>query len=188
MSARILEVRTIYEGWGKFLKAKIELANGETVEREIEDHGRAVVVLPYDPQRRIVILVRQMRSPVLLAGGDAYSLEAPAGSLDEADPQMCARREALEEAGLRLGALEPVVRAWAMPGVSTEQLDMFLAPFYADDRVAAGGGLDDEQEYIEVVEMACVELAAMMDSGRLLDLKTLTLALTLRLRHPDLFD
>lgn len=188
MSARILDVRTIYEGWGRFLKAKLQLANGEIVEREIEDHGRAVVVLPYDPERRIVILVRQMRSPVLLAGGDPYGLEAPAGSLDESDPEDCARREALEEAGLRLGTLEPVVRAWAMPGVSTEQLDMFLAPFSAADRVAPGGGLDDEQEYIEVVELACSELAAMIASGRLLDLKTLTLALALQLRHPDLFE
>ncbi|MDF2116093.1 NUDIX domain-containing protein [Roseiarcaceae bacterium H3SJ34-1] len=188
MSARILEVRTIYEGWGKFLKAKIQLVNGEIVEREIEDHGRAVVVLPYDPERRVVILVRQMRSPLLLAGGEPHSLEAPAGSLAESDPEVCARREALEEAGLRLETLEPVVRAWAMPGVSTEQLDMFLAPFSAADRIAPGGGLDDEQEYIEVVELACSELAAMIASGRMLDLKTLTLALTLQLRHPYLFE
>jgi nudix-type nucleoside diphosphatase (YffH/AdpP family) len=188
MSARILEVRTIYEGWGKFLKAKIQLANGETVEREIEDHGRAVVVLPYDPARRVVILVKQLRSPVLFAGGEADSLEAPAGSLEESDPEHCARREALEEAGLRLESLELVVRAWSMPGVSTEQLDMFLAPYSAADRVAPGGGLDEEQEYIEVVELACSELAAMIASGRLLDLKTLTLALTLQLRHPYLFE
>ena len=188
MSARILEVQTIYQGWGKFLKAKIELANGQAVEREIEDHGRAVVVLPYDPERRIVILVRQMRAPILFAGGEPHSLEAPAGSLDEAEPEICARREALEEAGLRLQTLEPVVRAWAMPGVSTERLDMFLAPFSAADHVASGGGLDDEGEYIEVIEVPCEELANMMDAGRLIDLKTLTLALTLRLRHPSLFD
>jgi hypothetical protein len=61
MPARIMELKIIYEGWGKFLKAKIELANGEIIEREIEDHGRTVAVLPYDPERRIVVLVRQMR-------------------------------------------------------------------------------------------------------------------------------
>jgi nudix-type nucleoside diphosphatase (YffH/AdpP family) len=188
MSARILDAKTIYEGWGKFLKAKIKLANGETVEREIEDHGRGVAVLPYDPERRIVMLVRQMRSPLLFAGEDAYNLEAPAGMLDESDPEVCARREAFEEVGLRLKTLEPVVRAWTMPGVSTEQLDLFLAPFSAADRVAHGGGLAGEQEFLEVIEMSCADLSGLVNSGGLVDLKTLTLVLTLQLRHPYLFD
>jgi nudix-type nucleoside diphosphatase (YffH/AdpP family) len=188
MPARIMELKIIYEGWGKFLKAKIELANGEIIEREIEDHGRTVAVLPYDPERRIVVLVRQMRPPLLVAGGDTLILEAPAGRLDGSNPEICARREAREEAGLRLEVLEPVGRAWTTPGVSTEQIDLFLARFSEIDRVTAGGGLVEEQEYLEVVEVACAELASMMDSGYLLDLKTLTLALALRLRHPYLFD
>jgi len=187
MAARILDVRTIYTGWSKLLTATIKLPTGEIVEREIEDHGRGVAVLPYDPERRIVMLVRQLRSPRLLAGEEVNMLEAPAGILDEADPEACARREALEECGLRLGVLERIVRAWTMPGVSTEQLDLYLASFSTTDQVAAGGGLDDEQEHIEPVETTCADLARLMDSGQLLDLKTLTLALALRLRHPGLF-
>ena len=158
------------------------------VTREVLERGHAAAVLPYDPQRGVVMLVRQMRAPMLVAAGAESSLEAPAGILDSADPQECARREAMEECGLRLGPLEPVVRAWSMPGVSTETMDLFLAPYSADDRIAPGGGLAEEHEQIEVVETSCAELAALVDEGRLVDMKTLVLALSLRQRHADLFE
>lgn len=187
MSARVLEVRTIHDGWAKFRIAQIALADGQVIAREIEDHGRAVAVLPYDPARRVVMLVKQLRAPMLVAAGLQQSLEAPAGILDSEDPMECARREAMEECGLRLGRVEPVVRAWSMPGVSTETMDLFLAPYAIGDRVGSGGGLAEEHEQIIVVEMSCVELAAMIDSGRLVDMKTLVLALSLRQRLPELF-
>ena len=87
------------------------------------------------------------------AGADAL-LEAPAGGLDEDDPEACARREAEEEVGLVLRDLEPVAAAWTMPGVSTERLHLFLAPFRAADRIGEGGGLAEEHENIVVVETA----------------------------------
>jgi hypothetical protein len=74
-----------------------------------------------------------------------------------------------------------------MPGISTETIHLFLAAYSATDRVAAGGGLEAENEEIDVVEMALAELAAMADAGRLGDLKTLALVQSLRLRRPELF-
>lgn len=103
MSARVLKVRTIHDGWAKFRIAQIALADGQVIAREIEDHGRAVAVLPYDPARRVVMLVKQLRAPMLVAAGLQQSLEAPAGILDSEDPMECARRETMEECGLRLG-------------------------------------------------------------------------------------
>lgn len=187
MAARVLDIATVHDGWAKFRIAKIAVDGGQAITREIEDHGRAVAVLPYDPERRVVMLVRQMRAPMLVAAGLQDSVEAPAGILDSSDPEDCARREAMEECGLRLGPLEPLVRAWSMPGVSTETMDLYLAPYCAQDRVAPGGGLAEEHERIEVVETTCAELAAMVDSGRLTDMKTLVLALSLRHRRPNLF-
>ena len=187
MPARVLDIRLIHDGWTKFQIARIALADGLSIAREIEDHGRAVAVLPYDPARRVVMLVRQLRAPMLVAADLQTSLEAPAGILDSGDPEECARREAMEECGLRLGPLEPLARAWSIPGVSTETMDLFLAPYAAADRVASGGGLAEEHEQIEVVETTCADLAAMIDEGRLVDMKTLVLALSLRLRHPHLF-
>lgn len=186
-TASIVGVRTVYEGWGRYLLAEVRLAGGAVVARAIEDHGQAVAVLPYDASRRVALLVRQHRPPVLHAGGPASILEAPAGILDEPDPAAAAAREAFEETGVRLSAVEPAGVVWSMPGISTERMSLFLAAFAASDRTAAGGGLAEENEEIEVVEVSLAELAAMADDGRLDDLKTLCLAQTLRLRRPDLF-
>src|SRR4051812_19878716 len=56
MPAEILRVQPVYEGWAKYLVATVRLADGAEVAREIEDHGRAVCVLPYDPERQVALL------------------------------------------------------------------------------------------------------------------------------------
>ena len=184
---RVVAVETLSEGWGKLLKLTVEQPDGNRIKREVEDHGAAVAVLPYDPERRTAVLVRQFRTPVFHVAGEDHLLEAPAGMLDEDRPEDCARREAEEEVGLRLRNLEPVGTVWSMPGVSTEHMHLFLAPYRQSDRVGEGGGLAEEHENIEVVEMPLAELGAMAERGALADLKTLALVQALRLRRPELF-
>ncbi len=107
--------------------------------REVEDHGNAAVVLPYDAVRRTALLVRLLRAPVLMAGGEGLSLEAAAGLIDRGEtPSETALREVLEETGLKLGALDHVATVWASPGVSTERMSLFLAEYAPADRVSAG--------------------------------------------------
>jgi nudix-type nucleoside diphosphatase (YffH/AdpP family) len=187
MGHEIIDVRTIYEGWGRLIALRIRLPDGQVITREVEDHGAAVCVLPYDPERRVAMLVRLFRAPVFHTAGRPEIVEAPAGMLDEDDPAACARREALEEVGLMLTSLEPVGAAWTTPGVSTELMHLYLAPYRAADRTGAGGGVAGEHENITVNETSLAELAAMADDGRLFDLKTLALVQTLRLRRPGLF-
>ena len=187
MTAKIATTQTVYSGWGRYLIATVELGGGITVRREVEDHGAAACVLPYDPQRRTAVLVRQLRVPVLFLTQEADTLEAIAGIIESEAAADCARREALEEAGLRVGALEPVAVAWTMPGISTERMHLFLAAYGEADRIGPGGGLAHEHEGVTPVEMALAELAAMADEGRLTDLKTFALVQTLRLRRTDLF-
>lgn len=184
---KVERVDTLYEGWGRFLRVSVSLPDGSTVGREVEDHGDAAGVLAYDPDRRVATLVRQLRAPILLSEGEADTLEAIAGRLEGDAPEACARREADEEAGLRLGTLELVVAMHAMPGISTECIHMFLAAYTQADKVGAGGGLAAETENITVVEMPLADLAAMADRGELRDAKTMLLVQTLRLRRPDLF-
>lgn len=183
----VLDSKVVHDGWSTFSIARVRLPNGAVVNREIEDHGRAVCVLPYDPARKVAVLVRQFRPPIFAAAGVTSLDEAPAGLLDEDDPRDCARREAMEECGVRLGELEPVVSAWPMPGVSTELIDFFLAPYGEADRVGDGGGLADEHEDIEVLEVPLAELAARAARGELTDLKTMLLVLALQVRRPELF-
>ena len=177
-----------YAGWLSLSLVSIRMADGRVMRREVVEHGKATAVLAYDPERRMAMLVRQLRVPVYMTAGDDTLLEAIAGMLDDGtDAPTTARREAMEEAGLRLGELELVAHAWPSPGMLTERLSLFLAPYGASDRVGAGGGLAEEHEEIEVVEMPLGELAAMVDRGEIYDMKTLILVQTLRLRKPELF-
>jgi nudix-type nucleoside diphosphatase (YffH/AdpP family) len=185
MATEIVGIETAYQGWGRYLIASLRLANGQTIKRAIEDHGAAVAVLPYDAKRGTAILVRQLRAPVLYTVKTEHTLEVIAGILD--DPATAARREAMEETGVRLGDIEQIATVWTMPGISTERMTLFLARYSEADRVGQGGGLAAEQEETVPVEISLHELAAMADSGRLDDMKTFALVQTLRMRRPELF-
>jgi nudix-type nucleoside diphosphatase (YffH/AdpP family) len=187
MSAEILDKNTIHDGWAKYSVLRVRLPDGEVARRELEEHGPAVAVLPYDPERRTAIVVRQFRAPVLAAAGEAMLMEVVAGLTDGEAPEGTARREALEETGLELKQLEPVGCVWTMPGLSTERMHLYLAPYSHADRVGQGGGAQGEHENITVLELPVRELAAMADAGTLADMKTLVLLQTLRLRRPELF-
>jgi nudix-type nucleoside diphosphatase (YffH/AdpP family) len=184
---RIQQVETLHEGWRKLLKLTIEMPDGRTMAREVLNSTDAAALLPYDPVRRTVILIRQFRAPVMHVEGHPDFLEAIAGLLDEDEPEVCARREAMEEAGLRIAQLEPVGTAWSAPGMTTERLHLFLAPYTAADRVGEGGGLAEEHEEIEVLELGLDEVMRMLDQGAIADMKTLALIQALQLRHPNLF-
>jgi nudix-type nucleoside diphosphatase (YffH/AdpP family) len=186
MSIKIVQTRIAHSGWSRLLVATIALPTGQTITREIEDHGSAACVLPYDPERRTAILVRQFRAPIFFAAAEEDTLEAIAGIVEEADPAETARREAREEAAIELRSLEHVATAWTMPGLSTERLHLYLSLY---DAAASGApaGAAGEDEQISVIELALSELADMADRNRLADVKTLLLVQTLRLRRPALF-
>jgi nudix-type nucleoside diphosphatase (YffH/AdpP family) len=184
---RIKKVETLHEGWRRLLKLTVEMPDGRTMAREILNSADAAAVLPYDPEARKVILIRQFRAPVMHVEGQPEFLEAVAGLLDEDEPEACARREAMEEAGLRLSSLEKVATAWSTPGITTERLHLFLAPYTSADRVEEGGGLAEEHEEIEVLEIGLDTLMGMLEQGAIADMKTLALIQALQLRHPELF-
>lgn len=185
--AEILSTEIVYSRWAKMILATIRLPDGQCTKRDIEDHGEAAMVLPYDPVRRLALVIRQFRTPPCFLGTNGMILEAAAGRLEGEEAEACARREALEEVGIRLAELEPVARAWTMPALSTERVSLFLAPYSAADRIADGGGLSEEHEEITVMEMPLADLARLADGGDLMDLKLLLLVQTLRLRRPDCF-
>lgn len=180
-------IKTIHEGWGRFCLVTLKSPDGSEHERQVEDHGAAAAVLPFDPERGMVMLVRQPRVGPLFAGAEAMLLEAPAGLTDGEDPEAAARREAMEETGLRLGALQSLGGFWSTPGSTTEKIHLYLAAYSAADRLGDGGGVAHEGEDIEVVEIPAAEAIAMAGDGRIPDLKTAFLLMALRLRLPQLF-
>ncbi len=183
---RILETRTVHAGWTKLLIATVQLPDGHTIQREIEDHGEAICVLPYHPSRKTAVLVRQPRVPPLFAANYGQTLEAVAGIIEETEPVDTVHREVMEEAKLNLDAVEHVFTAWTMPGISTERMHFYLARYSGDARPDTEGGADEDESTV-AVEIALDELARMADANELPDTKTLLLLQTLRLRRPELF-
>jgi nudix-type nucleoside diphosphatase (YffH/AdpP family) len=186
-STEDFSLEILYRGWNRFGIATLRLSDGTTVKRALEDHGEAACVLPYDPTRKVALLVRQARVGPMFWGETADIDEAPAGGLDGGEPEATALREVYEETGARLATLEFVARCYAMPSVSTERLSLYLAPYEAGDRVGPGGGLAHEGERIETREVALADLAKAVDTGALVDMKTLVLVMALRHRRPELF-
>ena len=187
MQPEILERQNVYDGYLAIDRLRVRLADGAIVGREVERHGDAAAVLPYDAERRCALIVRLFRAPVFLACGEAEIEEACAGMIEDENGETAARREAQEELGVALGSLELVARIWSSPGVSSERQTLFLARYSARDRVSAGGGNPSEHEGIQVIERALPELGRDVDAGRITDGKLVTLIFALRLRAPALF-
>ena len=184
--SQILSTRPLYRGWLGLTMATVRADSGDIFDRHVVEMGRAVVVLPYDPARRCLLLVSMPRAPVTLLGLADF-LEPVAGSLDEDDAADCARREAMEEAGVRLAMLEHVGEYWSMPSFSTESIDYYLAPYSLADRVGSGGGSPDEQENITVHELPAADIWARFERGEIKDGKLAIALMALRLRKPDMF-
>lgn len=157
--------------------------------REVHDHGQVICVLPVDRQRRVALLARQLRVPLVVAGEtDPLILEAAAGLVDEGEtPEQAAIREGEEELGFKISDLYLVAHAYSSPGSVTEKPYHFLASYSLTDKVHQGGGLDSEGEDIEVEEIALDELGEAVLQGKLRDMKTILLIQHLMLSEPELF-
>jgi nudix-type nucleoside diphosphatase (YffH/AdpP family) len=144
MKPRILQREITYTGYLTIERLRLRLADGAEAFREVESHGNAAAVLPYDSERRCALVVRLFRAPVLVATGGLISEEACAGMIELEDAPATARREANEELGVDLKSLEFIARVWSSPGVSTERQSLFLAPYCPADRSGKGGGAQGE--------------------------------------------
>ena len=152
-------------------------ANGEwqTQHRESYDRGNGATLLPYHLKQRTVVLVRQFRYPAYVNGYDDLLIEAAAGLLDNASPETRIRAEAEEETGYRLHEVRKVFEAFMSPGAVTEKLHFFVAEYEPEMRVSSGGGIADEGEEIDVLELPIDQALAMIADGRIVDAKTIML-------------
>jgi nudix-type nucleoside diphosphatase (YffH/AdpP family) len=185
----VREVELVAAGWHVLRRTTYEYrpADGRwsTEQRETYDRGNGATILLYDQARRTVLLSRQFRFPVYVNGHpDGMLIETAAGLLDEDDPETAIRREAEEELGVTVGELEHVFDVFMSPGSVTERLHFYAAPYTAASRTGAGGGLADDGEDIEVLELGFDEALTMIDDGRIADGKTIMLLQWAALRGP----
>jgi nudix-type nucleoside diphosphatase (YffH/AdpP family) len=143
--------------------------------RQVYDRGNGAAILPVDPARRTVLLVRQFRMPIYLENGDGWLIEACAGLNDDLAPEAAIRKEAEEELGYRVRDVRRVLDAHMSPGSVSERLSLFMAAYAQTDRISGGGGAEGEGEDIEVLEVALDDALAMIANGRITDAKTVIL-------------
>lgn len=144
--------------------------------REVYDRGNGAAILLYNSAKKTVILTRQFRLPTYLNGNKTgMMIEVCAGLLDQDNAEQAVIRETEEETGYRLKKVEKVIETYMSPGSVTEILYLFVGEYDETMKVNDGGGLDAEQENIEVLEYTFEEAYSMIESGEITDAKTILL-------------
>ncbi|CAM4067860.1 nudix-type nucleoside diphosphatase, YffH/AdpP family [Pedobacter westerhofensis] len=148
----------------------------QKVSREAYDRGNGATILLYNNESKTVILTSQFRLPTFINGNKSGMLiEACAGLLDDENPEDCIRRETEEETGYKVTGVRKIFEAYMSPGSVTELVHFFVAEYAKDMKVTAGGGVQEEQEHIEVLELGMEEAYNMIASAEIRDAKTIIL-------------
>lgn len=184
----ILKTEILSDNWYTLRKITYqrqkEDGTTETNSREAYDRGNGAAILLYNKHSRTVILTRQFRLPTFINGNpDGMLIEACAGLLDKDQPDVAIRRETEEETGYKISAVEKVFEAYMSPGSVTELLYFFIAEYSSAMKVHEGGGLEDEQENIEVLELPVDRAMQMLNSGEIKDAKTIMLLQYFKLQN-----
>ena len=176
----IRDVQVLSDNWYTLRNYTIDVRRSDGTwqqqKREVFDRGSGAGILLYNKERQSIILTRQFRLPAYLNGvAEGMMLEVPAGLLDDRDPAEAIRHEVAEETGYAIGEADLVTDCFASPGAVTERLHLFLAEYDPASRPSLGGGLVDEGEDIEVVEMGFDDALTAVADGRIRDAKTILL-------------
>jgi len=185
---KILKTEILSDNWYVLKKVTYQYTKKDgtvqTQSREAYDRGNGATILLYNKEQRTVILTRQFRLPSYINGNETGMLiEACAGLLDKDNPEDCIRRETEEETGYRLTDVEKVFEACMSPGSVTEILYFFVAQYSKEMKVAEGGGVEHEEENIEVLELDIDRAMHMIDTGEIKDAKTIMLLQYLKLKN-----
>jgi len=178
---RIKKTEILSDDYNTLKKITLEYqkVNGdkETQVREVYDKDSGAAVLLYNQEQNTVVLTKQFRIPIYINEGNkgGMAIEVCAGLLEGMLPIECAKKEALEETGYKIDEIEPVFDAYMVPGTVTERVYMFIAKYDASLKIAQGGGLEGEQEEIEILEFDFRQAYQMIFSGEITDAKTIML-------------
>lgn len=179
-SVKHLTKKLLSGDWYKLYKYSFQYQqkNGQwqAQQREAYDRGNGATVLLYNLEKRSLILTRQFRLPTYINGNpNGMMIETCAGLLDGDTPEDCIRKESEEETGYQLGPVKKVFQAYMSPGAVTEIIHFFIAQYQPHMKTSDGGGLEHEQENIEVLEVDFDKAFSMIQSGDIQDGKTIML-------------
>ena len=176
----ILGTEILSDNWYILKKVSYEFKrkNGswQQQSREAYDRGNGATILLYNKEAKTVILTRQFRLPTFINGNETGMLiESCAGLLDKDNPEDCIKRETEEETGYRVKEVKKVYEIYMSPGSVTEILYFFTGEYTKDMKTDDGGGIEHEQEEIEVLEIPFSKALDMVETGEIKDAKTIIL-------------
>lgn len=177
---KLLETEVLSNNWYTLKKVTYEYLKKDgswaVQSREAYDRGNGATVLLYNTEQKTVILTRQFRMPSFINGNDTGMLiEACAGLLDTDNPEDCIKRETEEETGYKISAVKKIYEAYMSPGSVTEVLHFFIAAYSKSMKISEGGGIEHEQEDIEVLELGIDKAMEMIETNEIKDAKTIML-------------
>ncbi|MFD1166789.1 GDP-mannose pyrophosphatase NudK [Sphingobacterium daejeonense] len=177
---KILKTEILSDNWYILKKVTYEYIKKDGTKqiqsREAYDRGNGAVILLYNKENRTVILTRQFRVPTYINGNETGMLiEACAGLLDNDNPEDCIRRETEEETGFKISEVQKIFEAYMSPGSVTEILYFFIAEYTKEMKINEGGGVEHEEENIEVLELSIEDAVKMIKNGEIKDAKTIML-------------
>lgn len=177
---KILDTKVLSDNWYILRKITYEYTKKDgsisTQSREAYDRGNGATILLYNKAQKTVILTRQFRLPTYVNGNASGMLiEACAGLLDKDNAEDCIRRETEEETGYKITDVRKIFEAYMSPGSVTEILYFFTAEYAKEMKVAEGGGVEHEEENIEVLELGIEQAMQMIATGEIKDGKTIML-------------
>lgn len=175
-----MQTQILHKDWSVLKKLTYEYRKNdgtwESQVREAYDRGDGATILLYNLVKGTVILTHQFRIPTYLNGNtDGHLIETCAGKLEKEDPRDCVIREAREETGVEITDCQKVFEVYMSPGSVTERIYFYVAPYTDAQRVSAGGGVETEQENIDVLELPFREAYAKVTKGEIKDGKTIML-------------
>jgi nudix-type nucleoside diphosphatase (YffH/AdpP family) len=149
----------------------------KSISRECYNRGDGAAILLYNPKKGTVILTKQFRMPIYETNkSEGMSIEVCAGAIDNNDdPLETIIRETEEEVGYKINNAKKVLTAYTSPGALTEKMYLFVAEYNDMMKINDGGGLDNENEEIEVLELQFAEAINMIEKESIIDAKTVML-------------
>lgn len=155
---------------------EIEKGHWESQSREVLDRGNGAAILLFNKKKQTVVLTGQFRIPTYLNGNTSgMMIEACAGVIEDESPSETMIRETEEETGYHISRPQKIFEAYMSPAAVTEILHFFIAEYDESMKKSEGGGVKDEYEHIEVMEIKIGEALKMIKSGEIRDAKTIML-------------
>jgi GDP-mannose pyrophosphatase NudK len=175
--------------WGTLEQVSFDFTfkNGRTARltHEVYGKGDGVAVLLYNIATKKVMLSKQFRIPMYVAGvKNGFSIEVCGGTIDENEsPEKSVIRETKEEIGYAISQLQKVSTVFLSPGLMREQVHLYVAAYKNEDKIGRGGGLAIENEELIVLETSFEDALNMIENQEIIDARTIMLLYYLKIHE-----